>query len=239
VRQLKTLLPLAAVIALSAASPASSQGTDLKELLSGKTAPLSVKLKDLNADWRRMSIRGPKQEGGSLSGLVGQLAGGFMGAMFGGGGDAMASLAPDKPYYTQGQTLTLGSETYLVVYRPQTTRVDFSTLMKLGEGGKLPPIEKLTPDSSLSLSLLNIRNIESLSDIRPFNMEQEIAEAEKAAEAEAELRKQFEEGPAGLGGLGGAAVPEEVAIPEPPAPKPAAKPKPKPTPKKKPTPRRR
>ncbi len=46
-----------------------------------------------------------------------------------------------------------------------------------GPNAKPPAPEKLTPDTPLSLSLLNLRTSGSLTDIRPFDLNQEIADS--------------------------------------------------------------
>src|SRR5437868_5561618 len=81
----KWLLVGVTALVLGAGS-ARADGPVLKELLSGDSAPLTMKLKDLRPDWRRISITGlPEASGGGGGGLA-QLAGGIFGALFGGGG---------------------------------------------------------------------------------------------------------------------------------------------------------
>jgi hypothetical protein len=220
---------VAGVVALPGS--AAAQETSLKDALYGRSAPLTLKLKDLTPEWRRISVSGGPEAGGGLSGLMG----GIMGAMFGGGG---APKPSSSVYYTKGDTVTIGGETYLVMYRQPAKGMDMAALMQAGPGA-LPPPEKLSPESPLALYLLNARTIVGIGEIRAFDMAVEIAESEKAAQAEAALGEALKAGPGALGGPGAAIVEpalDVVAKPEPtPAPKkaaPAPK-KPAPAPKKK------
>jgi hypothetical protein len=152
---------LLVTVAAMVATPAYSQGPDLKDLLSGRNIPLTLKLKDLNADWRRVSI------GGAESGGYSQLLTGMLGSLLGGAGGG--------GYYTKGDTVALGGETYLIAYRTHVKEIDFTALMRGGGDAGPPKPEPLTPDTPLTLSLLNLRSVGSISDIRPFNLEQEVA----------------------------------------------------------------
>ena len=102
-------------------------------IFSGNNIPTSIKLKDLTPEWRAMSTNG-QVEIGNFQALVG---------LFGGGSFA-------NNYYTKGQTITIGSETYIVAY----------SLLSLPE--------KISPELSLNLSLLSLRTIGSMSNIRTF-----------------------------------------------------------------------
>lgn len=66
-------------------------------------------------------------------------------------------------YYTKGKTVTVGSETYMIAYRLDNPARQL----------------KLTPETTLTLSLLNLRTIGSLNNIRQFNFEQERAMFER------------------------------------------------------------
>jgi hypothetical protein len=102
-------------------------------IFSGNNIPTSIKLKDLTPEWRAMSTNG-QVEIGNFQALVG---------LFGGGSFA-------NNYYTKGQTITIGSETYIVAY----------SLLSLAE--------KISPELSLNLSLLSLKTIGSMSNIRAF-----------------------------------------------------------------------
>jgi hypothetical protein len=146
------------------ASEAAGVGAQLKELFAGSAYPLTMKLKDLNGEWRRFAVGGQFEMGNWMQ---------MFSSMLGGGAGGGA-------YYSKGQTVTLGSEVYIVAYRAPAKPMDWAALMQAGAGAKPPTPEKLTPDTTLSLSLVNLRTSGSLNDIRPFDMQQEIAESETA-----------------------------------------------------------
>jgi hypothetical protein len=178
------------VALLAMALPARGQNVDLKELFSGSTHPLTVKMKDLNTDWRRFSVGssgGDSGMGGFFSMIMGMLGG----AMGGGGGTGA--------YYTKGETVNIGGETFIVAYRIKPKPMDpaaFTTMM--GPGSKPPIPDKVTEETVLSLSLLSVRGTPSLNDIRPFDMKTEIEESENSRKAMQALGNQFGGGEGGL-----------------------------------------
>lgn len=226
---------------VSLASPVAAQERSLQQLLVSGPPP-SMKLKELSSgQWHRMRLQVPtekkQEEGGGFLGLLG----GLMGGMFGGG---MANMLtpPPAPIYTRGETVNLGGETFLIAYRAVQKSLDVTALMKAGEGGELPPPEVLKPDSEVTLSYIKLRSVDALNDIRPFNLEYEIAESEKAAQIEAALRKEMGKGKGGLGGFGGApapAGPAEGDVGTMPSLQPSPAPAPKKPAAKKPAPPRR
>ena len=164
-RRTAIVLALTAVISLYAQG---SYSADFEQLLSGSQAPLTVKLKDLDNSWRQISISGQFEMGDLLQ---------TYSNLFGGKGNSGV-------YYTQGKTITIGSETYVIAYRlPSSGQgINFRSLIEssLGGGSSKPSAaDKLTPDTSLTLSLLNLRTIGSLNNIRPFNLKEELAASEK------------------------------------------------------------
>lgn len=156
---------LAAVL-LAVAMPcygASSQAASFKTVMSGKKLPLSVPIKSLDSKWRRMTLGGGG--GGDLAAVYG--------AMFGGGGGT---------YYTTGDTVAIGSEAYLVAYTVSRKPMDFMSIIR--SSGQPPKPEQMTAETKLGLSLINVRMIGVLSDIRPFNLQEELtAYAESYAES--------------------------------------------------------
>lgn len=140
---------------------------DLGGLLSGGTVALTIQLKDVAPDWWRMSIGGASSGGmeAFYSAIMGRGAGGATG------------------YYTKGDSVTLAGETYLICYEVQKKPIDYMKLME--SGGKPPKAEPLTPETKLALALLNLRTVTTISEIRPFNLEQEIAGSEGATKEEA------------------------------------------------------
>ncbi|MCW3055009.1 MAG: hypothetical protein JWN14_4179 [Chthonomonadales bacterium] len=217
-----------------------SDGGDLETLFSGKSQPISLKMKDLDsAVWRRVKISGgsEKKEDGGLAGMLGSMFGGGAGGGEGMGGMMSALLGPmfsgvstagPNVYYTRGKTVVLGSETYLVAYQPQIKDLDFAALMKMKDMAAPPTPKPLTPETLLVMSLLNLHTIGNLSNIQPFNLQTEITESETAVTALAEIAKEQETEKKDKNLFD----PEEAA----PAPAKPAPPKAKPvTPKKKPS----
>lgn len=147
-----------ALSALLAAPPAFSQATaptpsgSFAAALSGTSRPLSLTLKDLDGSWRVFSLSANADASGQLNLYLAVLTGGSQ-----------------TTYYTKGETVTLGGEIYLIAYR-QKSSVDYAALLKGGESD-LPPAPKLTPDTLLSLSLLNLRSVGSLDDIQAFSLQ--------------------------------------------------------------------
>jgi hypothetical protein len=182
------------------AAPAFGQGMDFQQLLSGKDIPFSLKLKDLNADWRRVGIRAQDGAQGGMSDMLSQLMQigmmsemgkgqkkddaaaamlgmSVLGGLFGGGGK-------EPVCYTKGQTVTVSGETFLVTYRYQKPEINWLQMaMESQQSGKEPDFARLTAggrmtsDSVLTINLVNVRAIGSLSGIRVFDTEKEIAES--------------------------------------------------------------
>jgi hypothetical protein len=136
--------------------PVNAETVDLKDLLAGTRAPLDHKLKDLDHSWRRISLAGSSDAFNYLAAYA---------RLFGTTGNSF--------YYTKGETVPVAGETYLIAYRSQTKAPDMSAVLR---GGTPPPPEPLTPETPLALSLIQLRTAGSLTDIRPFNLEQELAE---------------------------------------------------------------
>ncbi|PZD73110.1 hypothetical protein C1752_02864 [Acaryochloris thomasi RCC1774] len=100
-------------------------------------------------------------------------------------------------YYTQGKTVTIGKQKYLVAYRPESSNINFLELMQSGRN-KSPEdiIEPLTPESPLTLSLFNLSTLSGLRDIQPFNLQKEIEASKKAIPEEPEKKPSTSEKPA-------------------------------------------
>lgn len=145
--------------------PYPAVASDLKQAIAGQNPPLTLRLKDLDQSWRRMSLGGESDSLGSIP---------FIGPLL----QALGSNA----YYTQGQTIVLGNETFLVAYRITGMGSNLALLRSasaaLPTSKQVEPTprkeEGLTPNTPLSLSLINFRTISSLNDIQPFNLKQEI-----------------------------------------------------------------
>ena len=153
------MLLLCAVLAFPAPL-ARGQATDFQTALSGEKYPLTLKMKDLDGSWRRVSL-------GTSSGAV-----------------------DPNPYYTRGDMDQVAGETFLVAYHRQTQmdlqalmsqmKAELQSLSQSGDDVPkapkvTPKMSELTADSSLSLCLLNVRTLSSLSDIQPFLPNQKAA----------------------------------------------------------------
>ena len=175
----KTAIVLALTTLISAYSQR-SYGADFEGLLSGSQVPLTVQLKDLDSSWRQFVISGQFEIGDILK-IYTEL---FQ------SGNSTSSI-----YYTQGQTVTIDSETYVIAYRlsPQGKGLNFRSLIEktLGNGCDESSIaNQLTSETNLTLSLLNLRTIGSLNDIRTFNLKEELAASQQAyQEAKAACEK--------------------------------------------------
>lgn len=164
---MRILMLLSAALALMWVLPLPSKGqaapagantpVTFVDLIGGKTLPLSLKLKELNADWRRFTT----------SGMSSTLETFIMMAATNGQG-----VPGPLVFYTKGQTFTLNAETFLIAYQQETKPFDLRLIM---EYNQLPQVEPLTPETSLNLALLNLRNIGNILDIRPFKLEDELA----------------------------------------------------------------
>jgi len=169
-QRLRALLLLALL-----AGPAAAQPLTLAEALSGKTLPLTLKLKDLDETWRRLSVG----EGGAALNPLAAIYGARAGALMSAG-----------VYYTRGQTVAIGGENYLVAYTAQTKPLDVSKLSALLRSGQPAEPDRPTVQTTLALALLNLRTVGSLTDIRPFNLDYELTGNEAAAATAEEKRLQ-------------------------------------------------
>lgn len=162
----KTAIILALTTLISTYSQP-SYAENLEELLSGQKLPLTVQLKNLDNSWRQITINGQFEMGDLLQ---------TYSSLFGG--------STNNIYYTQGQMVKIGSETYIIAYRlpSKGEAVSFSSIFQSVLGGTAQPApdNKLTLETPLTLSLLNLRTIGSLNNVRSFNLDETIAASEKA-----------------------------------------------------------
>jgi hypothetical protein len=129
-------------------TPLAATDPSLASVFSGNNIPTAIKLKELTPEWRAMSTNG-QLEIGNFQAFI---------TSFGGGSFATS-------YYTKGQTVVIGAETYIVAYSLLTI------------------VDKVSPEVSLNLSLLNLKTIGSMSNIRAFNtvLETKVLEKQLAA----------------------------------------------------------
>ncbi len=166
----KPARPLALLLCGLLALPAPAalaQSADFTSAISDTTRPLTLKVKDLDGTWRQLFIS--KVGGVDRAALLGAREG---------------SPTLDQ-YFTHGETTVIGGETYLVAYRfalKISYLVAFPNALKTFD--PTPDIANttplITPDTTLTLSLINVRQIVSLEGIQPF-----VPVSAATAEAEA------------------------------------------------------
>jgi hypothetical protein len=165
--------------------PVSSRAGDLKNLMSGKTHPLTVKLGELGNEWRRITIHST----GSASGNISVSVTGGSGGTSGSSQNNFADLTGSKVYVTRGQTVAAEGQTYLLAYRMPGNGLDIPGLIQALVTKAAPATNTLTAETVLPLSLLDLKSIGSLDDIRAFDSKREIAESEKLAQTIANALK--------------------------------------------------
>lgn len=138
-------------------APARAQAVDLKELTAGTKYPLTIKLKDMNAEWQRITV---SAQGDTNPWTM------------------LFNIGGDEAFYTRSETVTVGTETFIVAYRTPPKKIDFMVIAR-GPGMATPPPDPLTPDTSLALSFLNLRTVASLNAIEPFDLKREVARRER------------------------------------------------------------
>lgn len=149
---------------------ATSNDAFLNATLGGKI-PTKILLKNLDKQWRRISI---SDNDSNLAAMYGR---GMQGRFL---QDAMSDMGLGV-YYTRGQSVALGGETYLIAYRiqmnmnAQETR-DMMNTMWGGHGAQPNPVgqRKFAGTTPLLLSLLNLRATGSLEDVKPFDAARDI-----------------------------------------------------------------
>jgi len=165
------------------------QERDFTELLSGKNLPLSLTLKELSADWRRVTVQGS----GAVSGNVSvNVNGNSLAATS--QNNLTGSLASSRSYLTKGETVTIKARVYLVAYHLASAGLDIGRLLQTVAMKAQPSSAALTLDSALPLSLLDLTSAGSLEDVRPFDAKEVIAESQNAVRALSELFKSQNQG---------------------------------------------
>ena len=133
---------------------------------------MTRRLRTLTSTWRRFTVR-PALDPTGYSPLLSAA-----------GGDYTKNV---DVYYSRGEMTRIGRQTFLVAYHAEITRPEYAavdTTPNTVEGRQrlsrsLRTIRPLTPNTLLHLSLLNPSTAGNLMDIRPFNLRQEMAEANK------------------------------------------------------------
>lgn len=143
---------------------------DFLNATTGGKIPTQILLKNLTKEWRRIGIKSDD----NLSSMYGM---GMQGQFF---QDALRDAGMGV-YYTKGQSVVLGKETYLIAYRFQMNMTsaevrDLMNSMWGGHGAQPNPVgqRKFAGTTPLLLSLLNLRTAGSLEDVKPFDAARDI-----------------------------------------------------------------
>jgi hypothetical protein len=136
---------------------AQTSGTmDFPTALSGTSIRLSMKMSEFDGSWRRVTVTGAQDLASSYA------------AMYG---------LPIGVQYTKGETANIMGETYLIAYSPPPNRTAMGYMML---GRTEGTVEEITADTPFALSLLSVRTMGSLTNIRPFDLQTEIAAFQQA-----------------------------------------------------------
>ena len=144
-------------------APGGGAQAALRSALSNTQYPLAVKLKDLDASWRRFVLSDASDGGATAMQMM----------MLG----ARAGLDFDV-HFTKGQIAKIGDNSYLIAYQ-LPAQIDARFLNWHGHG---PAPRPRKPDSEtvLNLSLLNVKNIGSMNDVRPFDAKTDMIDQKQA-----------------------------------------------------------
>ncbi len=173
----KSIFPALSAFVLGISLPVHAQNAtgareplNFSQLSMQSVAPARLQLKNLNTGWQRMTVQSGEND------PYAALYGGMRGAMF----QDVLEQAGVGVYFTRGQSVSLGGETFLVAYRidnnmsAQDVQNLFRGVGGHGNDGPAPGPRKFSPDTTLLLSLLNLRTIGSLENVRPFDAKREI-----------------------------------------------------------------
>lgn len=139
----------------------------LKELAEGKQLPQTLKLKDFQGDWQRLEASVATNAPSQVMSMMG-------------GGPA----SDGDTFYTQGQTITLGTTVFLIAYRPQLRRPSFmDMMMQQQQQGRKAPMEVLTLETPATLTLVNFQLVGAIMNLKPLDVAAEIETSKRLAVA--------------------------------------------------------
>lgn len=154
------------ILTLISVVPVRAQDVTLDRVLAGRERPLSIAAKQLTGEYRRMVVGGPAGMASLQNMMVGAKTGVEMGL-----------------YFSKGEIVTAGGETYLLAYRPNFP-IDPMIFNNHGHGNNEPVrARKLRPNMMLSLSLLNLRTNARLDDISAFDAKRDMESPQESSEA--------------------------------------------------------
>lgn len=149
-----------------------SYGRELENIFSGRNIPLSLQLNQLNNSWRKITI----------SGTISVQFEEFINIIKATSGSFLSNFGNTDIYYTEGKVAQIGNDTYLIAYRAPNSVPQLNPSMMFGYyGDSSDPCsdefmpKPLTPQTPLSLSLLNLDTVGAFQDIIPVDVSAEIA----------------------------------------------------------------
>ncbi len=149
------------------AAPATGK-MDFQQFSDGKSTPPTLLLKNLTKEWRRAVIDTQGENSGGFGGMRNVL---FR--------DALADMGIGI-YFTRGESVQLGKESYLIAYRIQTNYTQremqdaITNIYGHGNRAVRQGPRKFAPDTKLTLALLNLSSMGNLSEVRPFSPQNDI-----------------------------------------------------------------
>lgn len=120
-----------------------------KNVMSGSVVPLTIKARDLDASWRSFTV----SEGNDLKSVM-------LGAY---------GLSGSNALYSRGDEISVAGETYLVAYRLKTPPMNMAAMNTASNVGMMMRDMTLKPDSTLQLSLLNVRMTSAFNEMQTFD----------------------------------------------------------------------
>lgn len=159
-----TILFLLAVMCM--AGPLMAADLSYADIARGEVVPHTLKLKDLQAGgWCSLQA-----QIASLLEMVSRLS--------------ADDIPPAMPsFFTQGKTLTVGKDSYLIAYQYARPKNSFFAALARGEFDEADMDEEdaqpqlVTGETTVYLTLVHLGTAGSLVNITPFNLEREIAAA--------------------------------------------------------------
>ncbi len=162
-----------------------AQEGDLSDLLAGRLFPLAVKLKEVDAEWRRFTI----QSSGTVRDNISVNVNGSTSGSTSQNNNLLGAVSGGRVYITKGLTVAACGQTYLVAYHLPGNALDLSVLLQAAATKSPPAPIVLTLESSLPLALLNVQTIGSLDEIKLCDASAEIADSERAAKVFTDILK--------------------------------------------------
>ena len=157
-----------AVLLLASTCGLAGELGDMKDFVAGKVAPFTMKLKDLDGSYLRFTSA-YMPGGGWLTML----------SRYGGEG---------APAYTQGRTVAIGGESYLIAYAVDSKGGDPGVFTYGRPSANAPQPEAITENSELSLTLLGQRSFTAMGRVRPFDLPTELADYQRYLDSYQEMK---------------------------------------------------